>query len=365
MDATSKKTALSPDVDERLAKLSNAKRALLERRLARSGADATVRSDRVRTSPSWSSLVPIQAGGSRPPFFWIHGENSTVFLPRFLGPDQPIYGVFHQSRDGKRVRYTTVEAMAAHYLSEIRTAQPEGPYYLGGFCIGGTIAVEMASSLRAEGHEVALVIIVDATPAHPVFRKKRNSLPKTSGNTAGETSLAARLGGFRGRIAARGLAGKIELLISTSVEKAGALPAVTARAVAASRAKVAQAAGYLKDVGSAGAKFAKRTAGKFYYRTGAEPIPAKLVNFYLDAVYRRAIQEYKGQRYDGEVISLNTLDAPFDPRGFEKFTGGLKVIELDAKHDQVMYWEEQIQLVAEKIKFYLEEAQSRRSAAGA
>src|ERR1051325_9433823 len=151
MDAIHKKTAVSSEVEQRLAKLSDAKRALLERRLARSGATATAQTERARTWPSWSSLVPIQAGGSRPPFFWIHGENSTVFLPRFLGPDQPIYGVFHQSRDGTRARYTTVEAIAAHYLSEIRTAQPEGPYYLGGFCIGGTIALEIASSLRANG----------------------------------------------------------------------------------------------------------------------------------------------------------------------------------------------------------------------
>jgi thioesterase domain-containing protein len=359
MDATSKKDAFSTDVDERLAKLSGAKRALLERRLAGSGAGAAARNESVRSTPAWSSLVPIQASGTRPPFFWLHGENSTVFLPRFLGPDQPVYGVFHQSRDRKLARYTTVEAMAAHYLSEIREAQPEGPYFLGGFCIGGTVAVEMAGLLRAQGQEVALVIIVDATPAHPVLRKKRNLLPMAPQGAAGEVSLAARLDGFRGKIAARGLAGKVELILSTSGEKARALPAATVRAASAAGTKITEAAGYFKNLGSAGAKWAKRMAGKFYYLTGVEPIPANLINFYLEAVYRRAIQEYKGRRYDGKVISLNSVDAPFEPGGFEEFTGELKVIEIDAKHDQVMYWEEQIQLVAEKIKFYLEQARAR------
>ncbi|HEY6204656.1 MAG TPA: hypothetical protein VIW21_00650, partial [Chthoniobacterales bacterium] len=122
---------------------------------------------------------------------------------------------------------------------------------------------------------------------------------------------------------------------------------------------------YLKNLGAAGAKLAKRMAGKFYYATGAEPIPAKLVNFYLDAVYRRAAEQYQGRRYDGEVVVLVTQDAPFDPRGFEAFTGSLKVIEIPANHDHVMYYGDQIQLVAEKIKFYLEETQARRSAAGA
>jgi acyl carrier protein len=38
---------------------------------------------------SWSSLLPIHPGGSKPPFFWIHGDSSNAFLPRYLGPEQP------------------------------------------------------------------------------------------------------------------------------------------------------------------------------------------------------------------------------------------------------------------------------------
>src|SRR5262245_13214032 len=37
---------------------------------------------------AWSSLVPIQTTGSRPPFFWIHGDMSSVFLSRVLGSEQ-------------------------------------------------------------------------------------------------------------------------------------------------------------------------------------------------------------------------------------------------------------------------------------
>src|SRR5436309_14411485 len=56
--------------------------------------------------PTWSSLYAIQPQGSKPPFFWIHGEDSDRFLPRYLGPDQPLYGERPQSEDGKAVRYT-------------------------------------------------------------------------------------------------------------------------------------------------------------------------------------------------------------------------------------------------------------------
>ena len=86
---------------------------------------------------SWSSLVAIQKRGSRPPFFWAHGEASDAFLSRYLDADQPLYGLMHQSEDGQPARFTSVEDIAAHYLSEIRSVQPHGPYFLGGYCFGG------------------------------------------------------------------------------------------------------------------------------------------------------------------------------------------------------------------------------------
>ena len=50
----------------------------------------------------WSSLVPLQPGGSRLPFFWIHGEASDAILPRFLGSEHPLDGLLHQAHDGPR-----------------------------------------------------------------------------------------------------------------------------------------------------------------------------------------------------------------------------------------------------------------------
>jgi thioesterase domain-containing protein len=51
--------------------------------------------------------------------------------------------------------------MAAHYLKEIRELQPQGPYYLGGFCMGGQVAFEMAQRLRQEGQSIALLVMID------------------------------------------------------------------------------------------------------------------------------------------------------------------------------------------------------------
>jgi len=115
--------------------------------------------------PGWSPLVEIQTGGSRPPFFCIHGGGGNVLiyrdLSRRLGNDQPFYGLQCQGLDGKQPLLTTIEDMAELYAKEIRKAQPHGPYLLGGYCMGGTVALEIAQQLKAQGEEVALLALFD------------------------------------------------------------------------------------------------------------------------------------------------------------------------------------------------------------
>ena len=57
--------------------------------------------------------------------------------------------------------------MAEHYLSEIRSLQPRGPYHLGGHSAGGLVAYEMARRLRETGESVALLALFDSwAPEH-------------------------------------------------------------------------------------------------------------------------------------------------------------------------------------------------------
>jgi len=113
----------------------------------------------------WASLVPIQPAGSHRPLFLVHGAGGNVLLYRclaeHLAPDYPLYGLQSLGLDGKSVPLNTIEEMAAEYLRQIRTVQPRGPYYLGGYCLGGTIAYEMAQTLHQEGEAVALVAMLD------------------------------------------------------------------------------------------------------------------------------------------------------------------------------------------------------------
>ena len=118
-------------------------------------------------SAPWRSLVMIQPGTIKPPLFCIHAVWGNVLfyqkLVRYLEPDQPFYALQAQGLDGQQPPRTSVREMAAHYIREIRTVQPEGPYFLGGFSFGGLVAFEIAQQLHAQGQQIALLALLDTT----------------------------------------------------------------------------------------------------------------------------------------------------------------------------------------------------------
>jgi thioesterase domain-containing protein len=109
--------------------------------------------------------VAIQAGGSRRPFFFLHGQwqGGGFFcypLARAVGPERPFYSVEPYRFDGLTVP-PRFEAIAAEHLRSVRAVRPRGPYALGGWCNGGLLAYEMARQLRAAGEEVDLLVMMD------------------------------------------------------------------------------------------------------------------------------------------------------------------------------------------------------------
>jgi phthiocerol/phenolphthiocerol synthesis type-I polyketide synthase E len=117
------------------------------------------------SAPTWSPVVPIQPRGSRPPFFCVHAAGGNVLLyrdlSRHLGADQPFYGLQFPGLHGEQPLLTRIEDIAAVYVQEIGRIQRHGPYLLGGYCLGGTIALEMAQQLTRNGEEVALLALFD------------------------------------------------------------------------------------------------------------------------------------------------------------------------------------------------------------
>ena len=98
----------------------------------------------------------------------MHGVGGNVLnlrqLASHMSPDYPVYGLQAQGLDGKRPCLPSIEEMATHYIKEIRRVQSRGPYFLGGYSLGGVIAYEMAQQLSANGQEVGLVMLLDTYP---------------------------------------------------------------------------------------------------------------------------------------------------------------------------------------------------------
>src|SRR5207237_8666933 len=81
---------------------------------------------------SWSSLVPIQPRGSRPPFFCVHAVGGNVLeyydLARHLPSDQPFYGLQSRGVNEHEAPHERIDEMAAHYLKALRQFQWQGSY---------------------------------------------------------------------------------------------------------------------------------------------------------------------------------------------------------------------------------------------
>ncbi len=116
----------------------------------------------------WQSLVAInrsRRSNDRPPLFLVHAAEGNVLLYRslaaHLGADQPVFGLQSAGLDGHSPVDGRFEHVARRYIDEIRQVQPHGPYMLGGYCLGGTLALEVARQLIEAGETVGLVALIE------------------------------------------------------------------------------------------------------------------------------------------------------------------------------------------------------------
>lgn len=123
-----------------------------------------------------SPLVTLQGKGNKPPFFCVHPAGGIIHcyieMSRILGKEQPFYAFQHPGIDGKSGPYVTYPKMAELYVDSLLEIQPEGPYFLGGWSFGGTVAYEMALQLMARGKEVAMLALFDSPGPSSLYRLK-------------------------------------------------------------------------------------------------------------------------------------------------------------------------------------------------
>ncbi|UWX56078.1 alpha/beta fold hydrolase [Maribacter litopenaei] len=119
-----------------------------------------------KESFSWDCLVPIKSSGTKPPLYIVHGahHNVVIFheLAKNLSDDQPVYGLQPKGLDGLQEPHKSIDEMANAYVKEIIARNPDGPYCLAGFSLGGIIAFEMARKLIEQGKIVKMLAELDS-----------------------------------------------------------------------------------------------------------------------------------------------------------------------------------------------------------
>ncbi len=268
---------------------------------------------------SGSAIAPLQPNGSKRPLFAIHvlgrGLSFCRPLAKHLGLDQPVYGLAAQVSDQPDAPPNEVKALATHYIQQMQTVQPQGPYHLMGISFGGTIAFEMAQQLQAQGQEVALLALLDTLAPLTVVRK----LP-----------LQSRLAAYCQQLSQMTLTQVLEKLKEEWLERTLKYPA-------------------LADVYQWG------------YRTCNRPFPEVLEDILYARKNSSANDVYAPQVYPGRIVFLQAKDQQVsikfgaDPRsGWAEFAaGGVEVHEIPGDHVGMLE-EPNVRVVAEAFRLYLD-----------
>jgi amino acid adenylation domain-containing protein len=114
---------------------------------------------------SWETLVPIKTSGTKTPIYLIHGGGLNILLfksiSKYFDDDQPVYGLQAYGLFNDTDIPKTIEEAASRHIVELLKSNPNGPYALAGYSLGGYIAFEMAKQLKAMGKEIKLLGVID------------------------------------------------------------------------------------------------------------------------------------------------------------------------------------------------------------
>lgn len=227
----------------------------------------------------YSSLVPVQPRGSKPPLFLIHSYLIYEGLRTVLGENRPFYGLRELESDQEM----TVESRAASYVREIRSAQPNGPYLIGGWCAAGPLAVETARQLTEAGARVLVVVLFDSW--RPGYAAELEKMQAADSRMSIGAVLSRKFRFHRMKLEQLTRGGKIRYLSHTVRNK-----------LRSSRDQL-----YLRHWA-----FAERLFNLF----GA-PLPHFMHNISLKTL--NSVQGYQGKPYSGHITLIRATDAPYFP----------------------------------------------------
>lgn len=225
-------------------------------------------------------MVPIQPLGSHPPVFCVlFGATFLPYLKKYL--DQPLYMFINQGHDGRPALLHTVEEIAEKYIQELRTVQPQGPYYLAGYSFGGMVAFEIAQILHRQGETIALLALIDPTTKRSssvASHEKRKLRKWLHAATVPESSSK-----------------------TSTFSQVFLIPSLAARIYGAMKWR-------LKSLPTSSWVTLKKTLCNCYFAFGCA-LPQRLRRFYRDRVVKQASKTYRPQRYPGPLVLFQTKNA--------------------------------------------------------
>lgn len=239
-------------------------------------------------------MIPIKEDGTNIPLFGIISFYSYRILANYLTDDQPLY-YFPPTRSA------SVKEIASHFVKEIKATQPTGPYCIGGFCEGGTLALEIAQQLQSQGDTVSALLLFEFYSPAAVISKRS------------ATYIKRRLQYYKNRL--------------LSLTRAGGSPFT----------------------------LLKNMIKTSYYRfkvSYLEPPPPKFI-------LSREYEKYVYQPYSGNVVLFKAGNPPLEVNDSplmgwsEYFTGNVELITVDGGHLGILR-EPAIQKLAQELNVVLE-----------
>ena len=115
----------------------------------------------------YEAVLPLRESDG-PTLFCFHPASGFAWqfsvLARHLSPHWSITGIQSPRPEGPMQQCADLDGVIDHHLNTLRKQQPQGPYYLFGYSLGGTLAQGIAARLRAQGEEVAFLGLLDTWP---------------------------------------------------------------------------------------------------------------------------------------------------------------------------------------------------------
>jgi len=228
-----------------------------------------------------------------------------LHIARAMPPGRPVYGLQSPGLNDAEAPLSSIDEMADRYVGEIRRVHPLGPYVLAGSSMGGVVALEVARRLLDAGEPVAMLGLFDTA---------------APGTTHG-----------RGE----------------SPWRPHRWPALYRQLDASQRAWLWRRIGF--RLWRLPSMAASRWLGR-----GAPPSRELRIHV-VERANHLSLASYRPRHYPGRVVLFRATqagDAAADPTlGWERFTDGVDIIDIEAGHDSVV---EQPELVERFRKSVLE-----------